>query len=160
MAKEFTYVMIKPDGVRKKLEPVICDILISNDLTIYDVLPEVDLTPEIIKEHYSHLIDKPFYPSLEQFMLSGPVVPMIVYGENAVSKVRAIIGPTNVMKAKEESPNSIRAIYGDLEDDSANVIHASDSPENALIEIKRFFGKEMEQPSVSKVKCLSKNIKL
>ena len=157
MAKEVTYVMVKPDGVKKKLTRVICDILVSNDLMIHDILPEVNLTPEIIKEHYSHLIDKPFYPELEQFMLSGPVVPMIVYGEDAVSKVRAIIGPTNVKKAKEESPESIRAIYGDLENASANIVHASDSPENALIEIKRFFGKDMEQPSDCKVKCLFKS---
>ena len=157
MAKEVTYVMVKPDGVKKNLTPVICDILVSNDLMIHDILPEVNLKPEIIKQHNAQMIDKPFYPELEQFMLSGPVVPMIVYGEDAVSKVRTIIGPTNVIKAKEESTNSIRAIYGDTENESANVIHASDSPENALIEIKRFFGKEMEQPSNCKVKCLFKS---
>jgi len=157
MAKEVTYVMVKPDGVKKNLTPIICNILKSNELMIFDILPEVQLTSEIIKEHYSHLIDKPFYPDLEKFMLSGPVVPMIVYGDDAVSKVRMLIGPTSVKKAKEESPESIRAIYGDIENDSANVVHASDSKENALIEIKRFFGKEMEQPCDCKVKCLFKS---
>ena len=158
MAKEVTYVMVKPDGVKKNLTQVICDILIANELIIYDILPSFNLTSDLIKEHYSHLIDKPFFPELEEFMLSGPVVPMIVYGEDAVNKVRTIIGPTNVKKAKEECPESIRAIYGDVENASANVVHASVSPENALIEIKRFFGKEMEQPSDCKVKCLFKGM--
>ena len=156
MAKEVTYVMVKPDGVKKNLTGVICNILEENELTIQEILPERILTPELIKEHYAHLLDKPFYPELEEFMTSGPVVPMIVYGEDAVSKVRTIIGPTNVKKAQEESPNSIRAMYGNPERGSENIVHASDSRENALIEIKRFFGKDLTQPCDTNVKCLSK----
>ena len=151
---ERTLAIIKPDGI-KNITQIIRMIYKSGLKISKHKIRKLD--EEILAEHYSHLIDKPFYPELEQFMLSGPVVPMIVYGEDAVSKVRTIIGPTNVKKAKEESPESIRAIYGDVENASANIVHASDSPENALIEIKRFFGKDMEQPSNCKVKCLFKS---
>lgn len=161
MNKEYTYVMIKPDGVRKQLFSTICNIFLQNNLDIVEIQDEIVLNKELIREHYAHLLDKPFYPDLEGFMLSGPVIPMIVCGENAISKVRELIGPTNVKKAQEESPNSIRALYGNPDFGPANVIHASDSKENALIEIKRFFGKELQHPcDCEKPKCLSKKINL
>ena len=146
MAKELTYVMLKPDGVKQNLFPTVCKIFLENNLDIIEVQDEIMLNKNIIREHYSHLLDKPFYPELEEFMLSGPVIPMIVCGEDAISKVRTIIGPTNVAKAREESPNSIRALYGNPDLGASNVIHASDSKENALIEIDRFFHKQMTHP--------------
>lgn len=159
MNKELTYVMIKPDGVKQHLFSTICHIFLQNDLDIIEIQDERLLNKDLVREHYAHLVDKPFYPELESFMLSGPVIPMIICGENAVSKVRELIGPTNVRKAQEESPNSIRALYGNPDSGSANVIHASDSKENALIEIKRFFGKDMIHPCDCKgPKCLFKGM--
>ena len=155
---EFTYVMVKPDGVRKGLTDEIIKIFIANDLEIYEMAPERVLDKELIKVHYAHLLDKPFYPELEEFMTSGPVVPMIICGEDAVAKVRTIIGPTNVAKAKEESPNSIRAMYGNPEKGSENIIHASDSVENGLIEIERFFGYTEEKLKRPRVRCIMKSM--
>lgn len=159
MAKEVTYVMIKPDGVKQKLFSKICKTFLENELDVIEFQNEIMLNRDIIREHYAHLLDKPFYPDLENFMLSGPVIPMIVCGEDAISKVRSIIGPTNVKKAREESPDSIRALYGNPDFGPSNVIHASDSRENALIEIKRFFHKDMIHPCDSKrPKCLTKSM--
>lgn len=159
MNKELTYVMIKPDGVQKNLFSTICNIFLQNDLDIIEIQNERLLSKELVREHYAHLLDKPFYSDLERFMLSGPVIPMIICGEDAVNKVRNLIGPTNVKKAQLESPNSIRALYGNPDFGPSNVIHASDSKENALIEIKRFFGKDMTHPcDCDRPKCLFKGM--
>lgn len=154
---EFTYVMIKPDIMKKEalerniiIEDII-NTLNDNGLDIVS-LKKDRLTKEIAEEHYAHLKDKPFYGELTDFMTSEDVLPMIVMGEDAVSKVRTIIGPTNVAKAKVEAPDSIRAKYGNPECGSENAIHASDSRENALIEIKRFFNIELIQPCLDNTK--------
>lgn len=91
-------------------------------------------TPEVLKEHYSHIADKPFFPEVEAFMSSTPVVALALAGENAVEKIRAIIGPTDSKKAEK---GTIRGDFG--VDVMVNIVHASDSLENAQIELKRFF---------------------
>ena len=92
------------------------------------------LNKEILKVHYAHVADKPFYPEIEEYMTRGPVVGMIVEGENVVAGMRNLMGPT-----KEAPAGTIR---GDFAlNGSENVIHGSDSIENAEIEIKRFFNK-------------------
>ena len=131
---ETTFVMIKPDGVKQKLFKNIMEMLLENNLSITDV-NIVNLNEDFIKEHYSHLVDKPFYPHLKNFMMSGKVITMTVYGENAISKVRKIMGATNPNKAEK---GTIRYLYGNKEDTTCNVMHASDSKENALIELNRF----------------------
>ena len=148
---EFTYVMVKPDIMKKEtlerniiIEDII-NTMNDNGLDIVSIKKD-RLTKEIAEEHYAHLKDKPFYGELTDFMTSEDVLPMIILGEDAVSKVRTIIGPTNVAKAKVEAPNSIRAKYGNPLCGSENAIHASDSRENAIIEIKRFFKIELNQP--------------
>jgi nucleoside-diphosphate kinase len=83
--------------------------------------------------HYAHLLDKPFFPEVEAFMQSSPVVALAVTGDDAVAGVRALAGPTNPAKA---APGTIRADFGT--DVMANAIHASDSPEAAAIELARF----------------------
>ena len=88
----------------------------------------------LLKEHYSHIADKPFFPELEAFMSSTPVVALALAGENAVEKIRAIIGPTDSKKAEK---GTIRGDFG--VDVMVNIVHASDSLENAEIELKRFF---------------------
>lgn len=133
--KEYTYIMIKPDGVKKELTKEIVKRIQNKGLEIklFDVRK---LSNEIIDEHYAHLIDKPFYPSIKNYMLSDYVVPMIVYGENAVETMRDLMGPT---KSIEAPIGTIRGDYGNKEKIEENIIHGSDSKENALIEIERFF---------------------
>ncbi len=91
-------------------------------------------SPELLKEHYAHLASKPFFPELEAFMSSTPVVALALAADNAVEEVRRIIGPTDSKKADK---GTIRGDFG--VDVMVNIAHASDSTENAEIELKRFF---------------------
>ncbi len=160
---EFTYVMIKPDVMKRPIEERnaivedIIDTMNSNGLDIV-AMKKDKLTKQIAEEHYAHLKDKPFYGELTDFMTSDEVLEMIVLGEDAVSRVRTIIGPTNVAKAIEEAPSSIRAKYGNPECGSENAIHASDSRDNALVEIKRFFDIDLSQPKHINNKGLNKTL--
>ena len=137
--KEYTYIMIKPDGVRKGLTQEIIRRIHSKgyEIKLFDVRK---LTGEILDEHYAHVADLPFYPKMKEFMMSDYVVPMIVYGENAILGMRELMGPT---KSAEAPARTIRGDFGNKEFTSENVIHGSDSKENALIEIKRFFNLEL-----------------
>ena len=134
--KEYTYIMIKPDGVKKGLtEEIIRRIHTRGyEIKLFDVRK---LTGEILDEHYAHVKDRDFYPAMKEFMLSDYVVPMIVYGENAIKGMRELMGPTTCAEAPA---GTIRGDFGNKENNSQNVIHGSDSQENALIEIERFFG--------------------
>jgi nucleoside-diphosphate kinase len=92
------------------------------------------LTPPLLREHYAHVADQPFYPEIENFMSSEPVIVMALEGEGVVDNVRALLGPTDSSKAEK---GTIRGDFG--KDVMVNVVHASDSPENAEIELNRFF---------------------
>ncbi len=92
------------------------------------------LSNEILAEHYAHLADKPFFPTIVEFMQSAPVIAVALEGEDAISRVRDLLGPTDSTKAEKGT------IRGDLgEDMMINCAHASDSPESAAAELKRFF---------------------
>lgn len=95
------------------------------------------LTPALVREHYAHIADKPFYPPLEAFMLSSPVLIMALNGKGAIGKIRELLGPTDSRKAPK---GTIRGDFG--ADSMTNVVHASDSVENAKIELARFFKPE------------------
>ncbi len=131
---EETFVMIKPDGFRKKVFKNVMERMLDLGLSIKDV-HIVNLNDDFIKEHYAHLVDKPFFPHLQEFMLSGPIISMTVFGDDAINRVRTLMGATNPNKAEK---GTIRYIYGNKEDVTCNVMHASDSKENALIELNRF----------------------
>ncbi|HWY93289.1 MAG TPA: nucleoside-diphosphate kinase [Chthoniobacterales bacterium] len=92
------------------------------------------LADDLLAEHYAHVSDRPFYPELKSFMQSSPVVIIAFSGENAVTRVRDLIGPTDSRKAAK---GTIRGDFG--KDTMFNLVHGSDSPENALTELKRFF---------------------
>lgn len=94
----------------------------------------IRLTPEKLREHYAHVASKPFYPEIEAFMSSRPVVVAALKGENVVARVRDLLGPTDSTKAPK---GTIRGDFG--ENMMINVVHASDSDENARIELERFF---------------------
>lgn len=135
MSVEKTYIMLKPDAVERRL---IGEVISRIEKKGYRILNAklMELDKEIIAEHYAHLTDKPFYPELEGFMLSGPVFGMIVEGEQAIQGMRAMMGPTNVFEA---APGTIRGDYAS--NLTKNIVHGSDAPETAEEEIARFFGK-------------------
>ena len=94
----------------------------------------IALSDELLKEHYAHIADRPFFPEIVEFMSSCPVLALVLEGENAVEAIRILLGPTDSTKAP---PGTIR---GDLGITSMkNICHASDSVENAAIEVERFF---------------------
>jgi nucleoside-diphosphate kinase len=91
-------------------------------------------TETVLKEHYAHIASKPFFPEVEAFMQSTPVIALALAGENAIEKVRSIIGPTDSKKADK---GTVRGDFG--VDVMVNIVHASDSLDNAAIELERFF---------------------
>lgn len=133
-AIEKTYSMIKPDAVRDRKVGEIISRIERSGLTI-ERMELAYVTVEQADENYKHLKDKPFYPNLVAFMTGGPVVKMVISGLGAVAKMRSLMGATNPLEA---APGTIR---GDFAIDvNSNVIHGSDSVENAEREIKLFFG--------------------
>lgn len=133
-AIEKTYSMIKPDAVRDRKVGEIISRIERSGLTI-ERMELAYVTVEQADENYKHLKDKPFYPNLIAFMTGGPVVKMVISGLDAVAKMRSLMGATNPLEA---APGTIR---GDFAIDvNSNVIHGSDSVENAEREIKLFFG--------------------
>ncbi len=93
------------------------------------------LGPELLRAHYAHVADRPFYPRLEAFMSSRPVLIMALEGENVIQRVRDLLGPTDSRKAAK---GTIRGDFGT--DTTVNVAHASDSEATAAAELARFFG--------------------
>ena len=91
-------------------------------------------TDALLHEHYAHIAGKPFFPEVVEFMQSSPVIALAIRGDNVVEKVRDLLGPTDSKKA---APGTIRGDLG--KDVMINVVHASDSLENAAVELKRFF---------------------
>ena len=92
------------------------------------------LTPDLLRAHYAHVAHLPFYPEIEKFMKSRPVIVMALEGADIVQRVRDLLGPTDSRKAARGT------IRGDIGTDMmVNVVHASDSVENGQIEIARFF---------------------
>ncbi|MBO6178165.1 MAG: nucleoside-diphosphate kinase [Selenomonadaceae bacterium] len=131
---EETLVLIKPDAVRKKHIGDIIKIYEANDLEIM-AMRMLTMTKELAAKHYVEHLDRPYYSDLEGFMTSGPIVAMILKGEDAIKRVREINGKTN---PKDAAEGTIRKLYA--ENGSRNAVHASDSPENAKREINIFFG--------------------
>ena len=134
MGIEKTYIILKPDCVKRGLMGEIISRIERKGYKIVDA-KMMSLDEAILKEHYAHLADKPFFPEIVSFMTSGPVLGMIVEGENAVQGMRIIMGAT---KFEEATAGTIRGDFA--HSTSENLIHGSDSLENAEIEIKRFFG--------------------
>lgn len=134
MAMERTYIMLKPDCVRRGLMGEVIGRIERKGFVITRA-EMMQLDEAILREHYAHLLDKPFFPELVEYMTSGPVLAMVVEGENAIRGMRILMGAT---KYEEAAAGTIR---GDLATSTTeNIIHGSDSPENAEIEITRFFG--------------------
>jgi nucleoside-diphosphate kinase len=128
--------MIKPDGVKKSLIGEILNIVEKNGFKITNIKME-RFTREKAEKFYEMHRGKVFFEKLINFMLTGPVVAVRLEGENAVEKLRKIVGSTDPEKAEE---GSIRRMFGT--NVTVNAVHASDTPENAEREIRFFFGEE------------------
>lgn len=133
---EKTVVLVKPDGMKKKIVGNIIDRFEREGLQIVG-LKLMNLTQELLEEWYAHHKDKPFFKDLATFMTSSPVVAMVLVGDNAVAKVRDLIGPTDSQKAPK---GTIRGDHGD--NIQFNVVHASDAPARGVFEASLLFGKE------------------
>lgn len=134
MSIEKTYIMLKPDCVKRGLIGEVISRVERKGYKIVDA-KMMNLDEVILKDHYSHLADKAFFPNIVEYMTSGPVLGMIVEGESVVQGMRIIMGAT---KFEEATAGTIRGDFA--HSTRENLIHGSDSPENAEIEIKRFFG--------------------
>ena len=131
---ETTLILVKPDAVAQGLTGEVLQRLEIYGFKILNCRM-LRLTPALLQEHYAHLASLPFFPEIETFMASGPVVAVALSGENAITRVRELLGPTDSTKAPKGT------IRGDLgKDKMHNVLHASDSAEAAQAELKRFFG--------------------
>ncbi|WP_096028610.1 nucleoside-diphosphate kinase [Campylobacter lanienae] len=130
---EQTLSIIKPDATKKGVIGKIIDRFESNGLRIA-AAKKVQLSVEDAKKFYEVHASRPFYNDLVEFMTSGPVVVIVLEGQNAVLKNRELMGATN---PKEAAPGTIRADFAESID--ANAVHGSDSLENAKIEIAFFF---------------------
>ena len=130
-----TYVMLKPDAYKRKLIGEIITRIERKGWTISDIKMMM-LTEEVLRSHYAHLVDRSFFPDLVSFMMSDPVVAMIVEGEDVIEGMRKLMGATKWLEAEY---GTIRGDYAN--NTTCNLIHGSDTAENAEIEIKRFFGK-------------------
>lgn len=134
--EEQTLILIKPDAIQRNLLGEIIGRFERKGLKIVG-MKMMQLEDALLEAHYAHIKDKPFFVGIKNFMKSSPVVVMALSGINAVSSVRIIVGPT---KGYEADAGSIR---GDLSlSIQSNVVHASDSAENAREEVKRFFADE------------------
>ncbi len=132
--KEKTYIMLKPDALKRNLTGEIISRIERKGYKIAECKTML-LDEQILREHYAHIADKPFFPETLEYMTSGPVLAMIVEGENAIMGMRALMGATRFEDAQAGT------IRGDFASSTAyNIIHGSDSPEAAEAEIKRFFG--------------------
>ncbi|MCX6781194.1 MAG: nucleoside-diphosphate kinase [Candidatus Magasanikbacteria bacterium] len=133
---EKTLVLIKPDSVQRGLVGEILRRFETKGLKVVG-LKLMRLDEAVLREHYAHIAEKPFYPSVEKFMMSSPVAVVCLEGRECVDAVRLMMGPT---KSRIAPPGSIR---GDLAMGyGCNVIHGSDSVENAKLEVARFFKPE------------------
>lgn len=133
---EKTLIILKPSTVQRGLVGEVIDRFQKKGLIIAG-MKMMQLDEAILREHYAHLVDRSFFPSLLRSMMATPVIVMCLKGKDVVAVVRALTGATN---SRNAAPGTIRGDFGMSSQE--NIIHASDSDENAAIEIKRFFKDE------------------
>ncbi len=128
-----TLILLKPDCVQKGHCGDVIQRFEAHGFKIRGI-KMLQLTNELLLEHYAHIASRPFFPEVQEFMQKTPVVALAIEGDDVVVRVRDLLGPTN---SKDAAPGTIRGDYG--VDMMINVVHASDSVENAQIELNRFF---------------------
>ena len=133
---EKTLIIFKPDCMEKHHVGNVLDRFEKAGFTIVGC-KMTQLTAQVLREHYAHVAEMPFYPEIEKFMSSRPVIVMALQGTAVVSRVRDLLGPTDSRKAAK---GTIRGDFGT--EMMRNVVHASDSVANAKTELARFFQPE------------------
>ena len=128
-----TLVLLKPDCVQRRLMGAIISRFEEKGLNIIGV-KMIRVTPEMSREHYAEHVEKPFYPSLEEFITSAPVLAMAIEGLEVIQVVRDMLGATSGLKA---ASGTIRGDYSSSR--QMNLVHASDSEESAARELKLYF---------------------
>ncbi len=128
-----TLVLLKPDCVQRRLMGTVISRFEDKGLNIIG-MKMIRVTPELSQKHYAEHVDKPFYPSLESFITSAPVVAMAIEGLEAISVVREMLGATSGLKA---AAGTIRGDFSSSR--QMNLVHASDSPESAARELELYF---------------------
>ena len=133
MSKETTLVLFKTDCVQNKLVGEILNRFEKEQFTIRG-MKMIELSTELLEEHYSHVADRPFFPEIVNFMQASPVIALALEGDDVVSRVRELLGPTN---SDEAEKGTIRGDFG--VGTMKNICHASDSVESAETGLDRFF---------------------
>ena len=133
MSSETSLILLKPDAIEKKIVGTVLARFQAEGFAIRGI-KMIQLDEAILTEHYAHVADKPFFPGIVTFMSRTPVIVLALEGDNVINCVRDLLGPTN---SKEAAVGTIRGDFGS--DMMENVCHASDGPETAAIELKRFF---------------------
>ena len=133
MSQETTLILFKPDAVSKGIVGQVLSRFEGAGLKIRGI-KMLRFGDALLREHYAHIASKPFFPDVQKFMQQTPIIALALAGDNAVAGVRALLGPTDSKKAAK---GTVRGDFG--VDVMVNVCHASDSLENAAIELKRFF---------------------
>ncbi len=143
---ERTFIMLKPGVIQRRITGEIISRIEKKGLQI-TAMKMVDLDRKLVQKHYAEHLDQEWYPLVENFVIKGPVIPMVVEGPKAIMLMRKLCGGTFVEKA---DPGTIRGDYALGSINPNNVIHASDSTESAEREIGIFFNKneitEWEDP--------------
>jgi nucleoside-diphosphate kinase len=130
---ETTLILFKPDAIQKSLVGQVLARFEAAGLKIRGI-KMFKADDALLAEHYAHIASKPFFPEVQKFMQQTPVIALALAGDNVVARVRDLLGPTDSKKAAK---GTIRGDFG--MDMMVNVCHASDSPETAAAELKRFF---------------------
>ncbi|WP_145422409.1 nucleoside-diphosphate kinase [Planctomycetes bacterium K23_9] len=128
-----TLVLLKPDTIQRRLIGDVISRFESKGLNIV-AMKMLRVTPELSKKHYAEHVERPFYPGLEEFITSAPIVAMAIDGLQAIAVVRNMLGATSGLKA---APGTIRGDYSGSQ--QMNLVHASDGPEAAQRELDLYF---------------------
>ncbi len=126
-------VLLKPDCIERRLMGQIIARFEAKGLNVV-AMKMLRVTPDLAKKHYAEHVSKPFYPSLEEFITSAPIVAMAVEGLDVIQLIRDMLGATNGIKA---APGTIRGDFSSSR--QMNLVHASDSPESAARELALYF---------------------
>ncbi len=133
MGVERTLILFKPDAVQRRLCGQLLSRIEARGLRIVG-LKMLQVTPELSKKHYAEHVSKPFYPHLESFIISGPIIALAIEGPEAIRVMRETMGKTN---SRDAAPGTIRGDYSVSR--QMNLIHGSDGPEAAARELALYF---------------------
>lgn len=133
-----TLIILKPDCMEKNIAGTVLSRFEAAGLSLV-ACKMIQIDDKLVRAHYAHLVNEPYFDFLSNWMKSRPVLVAVLKGENAIAKVRELLGPT---KSASAPAGTIRGDFGNKEIVTYNVCHASDGEESAAAEIARFFSKE------------------